>query len=139
MTTKALMQPHDPGAVGVLNTASAEIDISDAAARQLIASLPAGAVITGTWVEVVTAFNAGTSNLITQGNGAIGAATADDYTPNVTEGAPGIYTGITAPQAALAAAVDVYIYYTPGATGGTTGKAVGYVQWIRTADTGGAA
>lgn len=136
MTTKAAMRPHDPGDVGVLNTAAAEIDFSAAAASQVIASLPIGAIITATWVEVITAFNAGSTNLITQGYGAVASATADDYTPNVTEGTPGVYTGLAAPQTALTAAQDVAIYYTPTGTAPTTGKAIGYVQWIRTADNG---
>jgi hypothetical protein len=70
---------------------------------------------------------------VTMGNGAIGAGTADDYTPTVTEGTPGVYTGITAPQVALAAATDVYVYYTPGDAAATTGKAIAYVEWVRIA------
>jgi hypothetical protein len=131
-------RPYNAGVVGALCIAEAEILISDAAARVFIGTLPAGAVITQAWIEVITAFNAGTSNLLTAGYGAVGAATADDFVATVTEGTPGVYVGVghPAPFAALSAAVDAYVYYTPGATGGTTGKARAFVEYFRSAANG---
>jgi hypothetical protein len=133
-------RPYHAGAAGATSIAEAEITFSllTAGARQLIASLPAGAVILAAWVEVLTAFNAGTSNLVTVGYGAIGAATADDFVPTVTEGTPGVYGQATPglPFAALTADTDVYVYYTPGATDATTGKARAFIEYARLAANG---
>ena len=89
-------------------------------------------------VEVITAFNAGTSNLVTVGYGAIAAGTADDFVPTVTEATPGVYPQATpgAPFAALAADTDVYVYYTPGAADATTGKARAFIEYARLAANG---
>jgi hypothetical protein len=135
VTTGLRTRPYHSGAAGATSIAEAEIDFSAAAARQLIASLPSGAVILRSWVEVLEAFNAGTSNLITVGTGAIAAGTADDIVPNVTEGTPGVYTG-NGPMAALTADTDVYVYYTPGAADATTGIARAFVEYARLADNG---
>lgn len=135
MTGSQHTRPAFPGIAGAVNIACAEILKSDAAARQAIATLPAGAVILQAWVEVLEAFNAGVSNLVTVGWGAIAAGTANDIVPTVDETTPGVYAA-SAPIAALAAETDVYVYYTPGATGATTGKARAYVVWARTADNG---
>lgn len=134
MGSKQLSRSFAPGSIGVVNVVAAEIAFSAAAARQLIETLPKGAVIIRTWIEVITAFNAGTSNLLTMGYGAIGAAEANDYVDTVTEGTPAVYQGVvTAPIAALLAATDVYVYYTPGDTAATTGKAIAYIEWVRIA------
>lgn len=131
-------RPYHAGAAGTSSIAEAEITKTNAAARQLIATVPAGAVILNAWVEVLEAFNAGTSNLITVGYGAIGAGTADDFVATVTEGTPGVYGQATPglPFAALAADTDVYLYYTPGETGATTGKARGFIEFARLAANG---
>ena len=131
-------RPYHSGAAGAPSVAEAEILFSDAAARVLIATLPVGAVILNSWVEVLTAFNAGTSNLVTVGYGAIAAATADDFVATVTEGTPAVYGQATPglPFAALTAETDVYVYYTPGATGATTGKARAFIEYVRLAANG---
>lgn len=131
-------RPYNAANAGATSVAEAEITFSAAAARQLIASLPAGAVILNAWVEVLTAFNAGTSNLITVGYGAIAAGTADDFVATVTEGTPGVYGQATPglPFAALAADTDVYVYYTPGAADATTGKARAFIEYARLAENG---
>lgn len=126
-------RPYNAGNAGAPSIAEAEITFSAAAARQLIDTLPEGAVILRSWVEVLEAFNAGTSNLITVGTGAVAAGTADDILPNVTEGTPGVYTG-NGPMAALTAETAVYVYYTPGDAAATTGKARAFIEWVRTAD-----
>jgi hypothetical protein len=131
-------RPYHAGAAGAPSVAEAEILFSAAAARVLIASLPLGAVILRAWVQLITAFNAGTSNLITVGSGAIGAAEADDIVAAVTEGTPGVYDGVGSPVpfAALGAATDVYVYYTPGDTAATTGKARAFIEYVRLAANG---
>jgi hypothetical protein len=131
-------RPYHAGAAGAISVAEAEITFSAAAARQLIAALPEGAVILSAWVEVLEAFNAGTTNLLTVGNGAIGAGTADDYVATVTEGTPGVYGQATpgVPFAALTADTDVYAYYTPTGTAPTTGKARAFIEYARLAANG---
>jgi len=131
-------RPYHAGAAGATSVAEAEILFSAAAARQLIATLPAGAVILKAWVQVLTAFNATVSNLVTVGSGAIGAAEADDIVATVTEGTPGIYASVadTALLVPLTAATDVYVYYTPGAADATTGKARAFVEFVRLAANG---
>ena len=128
-------RPYHAGAAGAPSVAEAEITFSDAAARVLIASVPAGAVILRAWVEVLTAFNAGTSNLLTLGYGATGASTADDFVATVDESQASVATA-TGPFAALTADTDVYVYFTPGATGATTGKARGFIEFARLAANG---
>lgn len=126
-------RPYNAGNAGAPSISEAEITFSAAAARQLIDTLPEGAVILRSWVEVLEAFNATTSNLVTVGTGAVGAATADDIVPNVTEETPGVYEG-NGPMAALTAETEVYAYYTPGAADASTGKARAFIEWVRTAD-----
>lgn len=139
MAGKQLTRPYHAASAGATSIAEARIDFSAAAARVLIATLPANSVILDAWVEVVTAFNAGTSNLITVGQGAIGGAGADEYVATVTEGTPGVYNGVGAgaPLAVLAAETDVYVYYTPGAADATTGRARAFVHYARLAENGG--
>lgn len=138
MTGSLRTRPYHSGAAGATSVAEAEITFSAAAARQLIASVPLGAVILRAWVELITAFNAGVSNLVTVGSGAIGAGTAADYVAAVTEGTPAVYGGVGAPLpfAALAAATDVYVYYTPGDAAATTGKARAFIEYARLAANG---
>lgn len=138
MTGTLRTRPYDVDNAGALSIAEAEITKSDAAARQLICKVPAGAVILSAWVEVLEAFNAGTSNLVTVGYGAIAAGTADDFVATVTEATPGVYGQATPglPFAALATETDVYVYYTPGATGATAGKARAFIVFSRLADNG---
>lgn len=138
MPNKQRTRPYHAANAGATSIAEAEIVFSAAAARQLIATLPAGAVILDAWVQVLEAFNASTSNLITVGYGAIAAGTADDYVATVTEGTPGVYNGVGAgaPLAALSAETDVYVYYTPGDTDASTGKARAFIHYARLADNG---
>ena len=130
-------RPYNRDNAGALSISEAEITFSAAAARQLIDTLPAGAVILSAHVEVLEAFNAGTSNLITVGTGAVGAGTADDIlgAADVTEGTPGVYPAtVKQAVAALTAETDIYVYYTPGDDQASTGKARARIVWARLAD-----
>jgi len=135
MSGKQLTRPYHAGAAGAPSVMEAEIVFSDAAARVLIGTVPAGGRILRNGVEIITAFNAGTSNLVTVGWGDIGGANADDIVPTVTEATPGVYEGVGV-MAAESAAKDVYVYYTPGATGATTGKAHAWIEFVRLAANG---
>jgi len=130
-------RPWNAANAGASSVAEAEITFAAAAARVLIAKLPIGAVITRAWVEVLTAFNAGTTNLVTVGHGAVGAGTADDIVDTVTEGTPGVYPGVAGiPMAAETAEKEVYVYYTPTGTAPTTGKARAFIEYVRLAANG---
>ena len=136
--SKLRTRPYDKDNAGAVSLSEAEITFSAAAARQLIDTLPAGAVILAAWVEVLVAFNATVSNLVTVGFGAIGAGTADDYVATVNEAAAGVNGQATpgVPFAALAADQEVYAYYTPGAADASAGQARAFLLWTRTAENG---
>jgi hypothetical protein len=85
-------------------------------------TLAAGDVVVQAWAEVVTAFNAATTNVITLGDG----TTANKYltSTDITEGTPGVYpTGGKGPFAAETAAGTLTATYTQTGTAATTGAA----------------
>jgi hypothetical protein len=85
-------------------------------------TLAAGEVVMQAWCQVTTAFNAGTTNVITLGDG----TTANKYlaAADVTEGTPGVYpTGGAGPFAAETAAGTLRATYTQTGTAATTGAA----------------
>lgn len=91
----------------------------------LIGVLPQNAFLTGQWMEIVAAFNAGTTNPISVGT--VAAAynnihAAGDNTP----GTPGVYSAALAANKygrGLTQSGDtpVYLKYTPTGTAATTG------------------
>lgn len=124
---------------GVFGVSEAEITFSTAAARVFVDRLPVGAVIRTAWVEVLTAFNAGDSNTVVMGWGAISDAENNDLVATVNEAAPGVYPGVvldSAPIAQVTVERDVYLYYTPTGAAPTTGRARGYIVWARSAANG---
>ena len=92
-----------------------------------IGGLKAGDVVLSCWVEVTTAFNAGTTNVLT-----VGTAGVDNKflgASDVTEGTPGVYpTGGKGPFAAETAAGAVIAKFVQTGTAATTGSAVVYAQ-----------
>lgn len=128
-------RPYNAGNAGVASIAEAEITFSAAAARQLVCTVPEGAVILRAWVEVKEAFNAGVSNLLTMGYGAVGAGTADDIVSAVDESQASV-SAAAGPFATEAADKDVYVYYTPGNGAASTGKASAFVEYARLAANG---
>lgn len=124
---------------GAVSISEAEITFSAANARVLVDSLPAGAVILDAWIDLKVAFNAGTSNAVTMGWGAIDDATDNDIVETVDETTPAVYPGVvlaSAPMAQLTTARDVYLYYKPGDAAASTGQARGYLVWARMAANG---
>lgn len=90
-----------PGEFGGLRLASALITFEDETVD--LDTLAAGDVVVKAWAEVLVAFDAGTTNVITLGNG----TTADKFlaAADVTEGTPGAYpAAYKAPYTAEAAA-----------------------------------
>lgn len=88
-------------------------------------TLAVGDVVVRCWAQVTTAFNAGTTNVLTLGDGTTGnkyLAAAD-----VTEGTPGVYpTGGVGPFAAETAAGTLTATFTQTGTAATTGAAKVY-------------
>ena len=114
-----------PGTFGQIRVAAAAITFADGTVK--IDDLAVGDVVTRVWVEVLTAFNAGTTNVLTVGtgsgaNGYIGSAA-------VTEGTPGVYPTDGAaggPFAAVSSAVALNVKYAQTGTAATTGSAKAY-------------
>lgn len=90
-------------------------------------SLAIGDVVMRVWCQVLTAFNAATTNVIIAGNGVVTnkfLAAAD-----VTEGTPGVYpTGGAGPFTAETAAGSLVVAYSQTGTAATTGSAKVYAQ-----------
>lgn len=90
-----------PGEFGSLRLVAATVNFDDTTVA--LDSLAVGDVVVQCWAEVLTAFDAGTTNVLTLGDGTTGNKylTATD----VTEGTPGVYpAGGKGPFAAEAAA-----------------------------------
>lgn len=98
-------------------------------------SIPAGAFITGVWVEVVTAFNGTSTNPLTVGTvstaynnivaaGDLPGSGGASLTVGVTQVTRGLGRGLTA-----AADITPYVKYAPTGTAPTTGQAVIVIQY----------
>lgn len=117
----------------VTNTLKKTINFGDANIATGVAfdeSLPMGAFITGVWVEIVTAFNAATTNVLTVGtntttdNNIVAAA-------DVNPGATGVTQVTRGLGRSLAAAADkpVFAKYTQTGAAATTGQAVVVIEY----------
>jgi hypothetical protein len=109
-----------PGEFGGLRLVSAALTFTSTTVA--LDSLAAGDVVVQAWVQVTTAFNAATTNVITLGDG----NTADKYlaAADVTEGTPGVYpTGGKGPYAAETVARTLTATYSQTGTAATTGAA----------------
>jgi hypothetical protein len=126
-------RPRFAGVAGALSIAEAEILFSDAS--QAVVDLPAGAVVTRAWCEVITAFNAGTTNVLELGvTGTQGKYIAST---DITEGTPAVYpAGGRGPFPAETAAVTVRAFFAQTGTAATTGRARFFVEYARLAANG---
>ncbi len=93
--------------------------------------LPAGAVLIGTDVNIVTAFNAATTNVLTVGL----AGVADNIVAaaDVTEGTAALTLNVKPTGTALvplAADSQVSVTYTQTGTAATAGKAIVVVKYV---------
>lgn len=124
-------RPYHSGAAGATSIAEAEILFSDA--EQDVVDLPAGAVVMRVWAEVLTVFNAGTTNVLHVGV----TGTTNKYvgTADVNEAALGASAAL-GPFAAEAAAVTVKAFFTQTGTAATTGQARVFVEYARLAANG---
>lgn len=109
-----------PGEFGALRLAAVTIGFGDTA--KAVDSLSVGDVVVRCWVEVLTAFNAGTTNVLTLDDG----NTANKYlgASDVTEGTPGVYpSGGAGPFKAETTARTLTAKFAQTGTAATTGSA----------------
>lgn len=92
-------------------------------------TLAVGDIVEKVWCEVVTAFNAGTTNTINVGDG----TTANKYlaAANVTAGTPGVYPPtMVIPFKAETAAGTLRVTFAQTGTAATAGAAVVYAKIV---------
>lgn len=106
--------------------ASASVAFNTAGGVATLCTLPVGAVVLRAWVHVTTAFDAGTTNVLTLGH------TSDDdaylAAADVTEGSANVSTakGPFAPETAVR---TVQVKYAQTGTAATAGAAKAYVEY----------
>jgi hypothetical protein len=109
-----------PGEFGATRVVAATIGFAQSSVA--LDTLAVGDVVVQVWAEVLTAFNAGTTNVLTVGDGTTGnkyLAAAD-----VTEGTPGVYpTGGKGPFAAETVAGTLTASFAQTGTAASTGSA----------------
>lgn len=109
-----------PGEYGALRWVAGSIAFGQSSV--VLESLAAGDVVVQVHCQVLTAFNAGTTNVITVGDG----TTGDKYlaAADVTEGTPGVYpTAGKGPFAAETQARTLTVSYSQSGTAASTGSA----------------
>lgn len=117
------LQASAPGEYGRLRLVSEDILFSQSTVD--LDTLRAGDVVIQAWFQVTQAFNAGTTNVITLGDG----TTADKYlaAADVTEATPAVYpTGGKGPFAAEAGAGTLRLTYAQTGAAATTGAGRAY-------------
>lgn len=109
-----------PGEFGGLRLVAGTINFGDSSVT--LDSLAAGDVVVQCWAQVLTAFNAATTNVLIAGNG----VTTDKFlaAADVTEATPGVYpTGGKGPFTAETVAGSLVVAYSQSGTAATTGSA----------------
>lgn len=131
--TAAVLPPtrHDPRQV--TNTLKKTVNFNDANISTGVAfdnSIPLGAFITSVKVEIVTAFNAVTTNTMTVGqnstsyNDIVAASDVDETALGVTEVARG-----WGRRLAATAAITPYVKYVQTGTAATAGQAIIVIEY----------
>ena len=110
------------------------VNFGDAAAAVAVPKqwLPAGAIVLRTTVNVITAFNAGTTNVLSVGTESATYANLGTSAA-IVAGTPGLKTFMPPTGTAvvpLAADVQVFALYAPTGTTATTGQAIFVVEYI---------
>jgi len=99
----------------------------------LIGTLPNGAQIVDAVVNVTTAFNAGTTNVLTAGTSS--GSNADVISASdVTEGSTGANRATTGIALSFSADTPIYAKYTQSGTAATTGAAVICIMYVANND-----
>lgn len=114
-----------PGSYGQTRLVAAPIVFGQSSV--VVDQLSVGDVVLKVWAEVLTAFNAGTTNVLLLGDG----TTGNKYlaASDVTEGTVGVYTSSsTTPFKAETAAAPLTATFAQTGTAATTGSAVVYAH-----------
>jgi hypothetical protein len=109
-----------PGEFGALRLVAGTISYTQSSVT--LDTLAAGDVVVNCWAQVLTAFNAGTTNVLIAGNG----VTTNKFlaAADVTEGTPGVYpTGGAGPFTAETVDGSLVVAYSQTGTAATTGSA----------------
>lgn len=128
MTTNVAGTPARQDPRQVTNTLKKTVNYNDPGIGSGVAFanwLPKGAFITSVQTEVVTAFNAGTTNVLTVGTNATSYNNIVSSS-DVTEGTPGVYssTGGLGRSLANSADAQVFAMFAQTGTAATAGQAV---------------
>jgi hypothetical protein len=127
MATSYDVQASAPGLYGKTRVVSAPVAFGDSTV--VLETLAVGDVVIKCWAEVVTAFNAGSTNVLTLGDG----TTGNKYlaASDVTEATPAVYpTGGAGPFKAETAAGSLTATFVQTGTPATTGAAVVYAHIV---------
>lgn len=123
----------------VVHTLRIKVNYNDAGVAAGVGKqwLPKGAIITSTSVHVATAFNAGTTNVLTVGTNA--SAYNNIVAGNdVDETAAGVITNAIKPTGTalgpLAADARVFVTFTQTGTAATTGSAIVLIHYVPDTD-----
>lgn len=114
------LRSSSPGEYGATRLVAKTIGFANSTVD--LETLAVGDVVVQVWCEVLTVFNAATTNVITVGDG----TTADKYlaAADITEGTVGVYpTGGKGPFKAETAAGTLKVTYAQTGTAATTGSA----------------
>lgn len=115
-------QASAPGEYGNLRLVSALLEFDSAGGAVELEDLAVGDVVIAAWADVLEAFDAGTTNVVTLGDG----TTGDKYLAagDVTEGTPGVTpAGGKGPFPAETAAGTLTATYAQTGTAATAGSA----------------
>ena len=127
---RQLQRPYNADNAGDYNLASAEIRFSDT--EQAIVDLPAGAVVTRVWAQILEAFNAGTNDLTVGITGQVDRYMAAAH---IDEGTVGV-SAARGPFAAEGAAVTAKAFFAQTGAAATAGRARLFVEYVRLTDNG---
>lgn len=104
-----------------------DTDIASGVKKATIRASATAPVLLEFSAEVITAFNAASTNVLTVGSD----TTANQFlgSGDITEGTPGFYPASNAKKSyRITADTDIYIKYTQSGTAATTGRALIYIN-----------
>jgi hypothetical protein len=128
--TNPAAHPEDAGVQYIRRTFTFDLAQLQAGAGLPLGAIPAGAMISGADVNIETAFNAGTTNVMNIGSAATPAGVA--ASAGIIAGTPGWKKGLTGALCGTPLAADtiIYVLYAPTGTAPTTGKGQAVVTYF---------
>jgi len=139
MAGKARTRPYNIGNAGAVSVAECELTFDSADARVvLVENPPADMLILDAGIEVITAFDSGTSDTGSIGTGAAGGANDGDILDSIDlQGAAGMYPATLVRMSRFAPAGEtIYAYADTEGTAPAAGEARAFIVFARLADNG---